>query len=262
MLHCSVCFCLRKRLGGRGALNSDQPRRRLWPAMSDFAEQKKSKVNSLTQRNAGCVLLCSIETDFALDGSSPTESTPTSFRAKARLKSSRRSSRWTSASLHRFHLKSLANRLRSTSVSRGGFCLAQRPAKSDGEADLAISISLRPSLRHVGTIGHVAHGKSTVVKAISGVMTVRFKNELERNITIKLGYANAKIFKCQNDKCPRPSCYRSYPSNKEDEPPCEVPGCKSKMRLLRCASLLTRRCNAFPIAVSPDADDMLPLISL
>ncbi|KAF8750451.1 Translation initiation factor [Rhizoctonia solani] len=35
-------------------------------------------------------------------------------------------------------------------------------------------------------IGHVAHGKSTVVKAISGVMTVRFKNELERNITINL----------------------------------------------------------------------------
>jgi len=38
-----------------------------------------------------------------------------------------------------------------------------------------------------GTIGHVAHGKSTIVKAISGVQTVRFKNELERNITIKLG---------------------------------------------------------------------------
>lgn len=41
----------------------------------------------------------------------------------------------------------------------------------------------------------MAHGKSTVVKAISGVQTVRFKNELERNITIKLGYANAKIYK-------------------------------------------------------------------
>ena len=43
----------------------------------------------------------------------------------------------------------------------------------------------------------MAHGKSTVVKAISGVQTVRFKNELERNITIKLGYANAKIYKCE-----------------------------------------------------------------
>jgi ABC-type cobalamin/Fe3+-siderophores transport system ATPase subunit len=45
----------------------------------------------------------------------------------------------------------------------------------------------------LGTIGHVAHGKSTVVKSISGVQTVRFKNEIERNITIKLGYANAKV---------------------------------------------------------------------
>ena len=48
---------------------------------------------------------------------------------------------------------------------------------------------------NIGTIGHVAHGKSTVVKAISGVKTIRFKNELIRNITIKLGYANAKIYK-------------------------------------------------------------------
>lgn len=50
-----------------------------------------------------------------------------------------------------------------------------------------------PMCLSLGTIGHVAHGKSTVVKAISGVHTVRFKNELERNITIKLGYANAKV---------------------------------------------------------------------
>lgn len=50
---------------------------------------------------------------------------------------------------------------------------------------------------NIGTIGHVAHGKSTVVKAISGVNTVRTKPELERNITIKLGYANAKIYKAE-----------------------------------------------------------------
>ena len=60
-----------------------------------------------------------------------------------------------------------------------------------------------------GTIGHVAHGKSTVVKAISGVQTVRFKNELVRNITIKLGYANAKIYRCEDPKCPRPQAYQS-----------------------------------------------------
>lgn len=61
----------------------------------------------------------------------------------------------------------------------------------------------------------MAHGKSTVVKAISGVQTVRFKNELERNITIKLGYANAKIYRCSNPACERPASYRAYGSAKE-----------------------------------------------
>ena len=62
----------------------------------------------------------------------------------------------------------------------------------------------------------MAHGKSTVVKALSGVHTVRFKNELERNITIKLGYANAKIFRSFDKKCQRPVCYTSMGSSKED----------------------------------------------
>ncbi|XP_026682423.1 eukaryotic translation initiation factor 2 subunit 3-like [Diaphorina citri] len=77
----------------------------------------------------------------------------------------------------------------------------------------------RQATINIGTIGHVAHGKSTVVKAISGVQTVRFKNELERNITIKLGYANAKIYKCDNEKCSRPACYISGRSNKDDSFP-------------------------------------------
>lgn len=58
---------------------------------------------------------------------------------------------------------------------------------------LSAEVIQRQATVNIGTIGHVAHGKSTVVKAISGVQTVRFKNELERNITIKLGYANAKV---------------------------------------------------------------------
>ncbi|KAL9817974.1 putative protein-synthesizing GTPase [Arabidopsis thaliana] len=95
----------------------------------------------------------------------------------------------------------------------------------------------RQATINIGTIGHVAHGKSTIVKAISGVQTVRFKNELERNITIKLGYANAKIYKCEDDKCPRPMCYKSYGSGKEDNPTCDVPGFENcKMTLLRHVS--------------------------
>ncbi|KAK7536693.1 eukaryotic translation initiation factor-like protein 2 subunit gamma [Phyllosticta citricarpa] len=99
-------------------------------------------------------------------------------------------------------------------------------------------IIARQATINIGTIGHVAHGKSTVVKAISGVQTVRFKNELERNITIKLGYANAKIYKCDNPECPRPTCYRSFKSEKEVDPPCERDGCSGKYRLLRHVSFV------------------------
>jgi len=53
----------------------------------------------------------------------------------------------------------------------------------------------RQATINIGTIGHVAHGKSTIVKAISGVTTVKYKREMARNITIKLGYANAKIYR-------------------------------------------------------------------
>jgi len=96
----------------------------------------------------------------------------------------------------------------------------------------------RQATINVGTIGHVAHGKSTVVKAISTVQTVRFKNELERNITIKLGYANAKIYKCDNPACPRPGNYKSYSSAKEISPLCERYGCGSRMTLQRHVSFV------------------------
>ena len=101
---------------------------------------------------------------------------------------------------------------------------------------LTPEIIARQATINIGTIGHVAHGKSTVVKAISGVQTVRFKNELIRNITIKLGYANAKIYQCDNPECPRPTCYRSYKSDKEVDPPCEREGCAGTYRLFRHVS--------------------------
>lgn len=101
---------------------------------------------------------------------------------------------------------------------------------------LTPEIIARQATINIGTIGHVAHGKSTVVKAISGVQTVRFKNELIRNITIKLGYANAKIYQCDNAECPRPGCFRSYKSEKEVDPPCEREGCSGTYRLLRHVS--------------------------
>jgi translation initiation factor 2 subunit 3 len=51
----------------------------------------------------------------------------------------------------------------------------------------------RQATINIGTVGHVAHGKSTVVKCLSGIVTGRYTREKQRNMTIKLGYANAKV---------------------------------------------------------------------
>ncbi|CAL2030867.1 hypothetical protein CAEBREN_15836 [Caenorhabditis brenneri] len=96
----------------------------------------------------------------------------------------------------------------------------------------------RQATINIGTIGHVAHGKSTLVKAFSGVHTVKFKRELERNITIKLGYANAKIYRCSNPECPRPGCYRSAGSSTPDRFPCERPGCGGEFTCVRHVSFV------------------------
>eukprot|EP00922_Rhytidocystis_sp_ex-Travisia-forbesii_P061898 GHVS01091666.1.p1 GENE.GHVS01091666.1~~GHVS01091666.1.p1 ORF type:complete len:455 (+),score=46.30 GHVS01091666.1:47-1411(+) len=89
-----------------------------------------------------------------------------------------------------------------------------------------------------GTIGHVAHGKSTVVRAVSGVQTVRFKQEKERNITIRLGYANAKIYRCDKPSCEPPACYRCGGSNSPDTMPCEREGCGGSLQLQRHVSFV------------------------
>ena len=58
---------------------------------------------------------------------------------------------------------------------------------------------------NIGTIGHVDHGKTTLVEALAGVWASRHSEELRRGITIKLGYADAVIYKCT--KCDHPYCY-------------------------------------------------------
>ncbi|KOB71065.1 putative heterochromatin protein isoform 2 [Operophtera brumata] len=65
---------------------------------------------------------------------------------------------------------------------------------------LSPEVISRQATINIGTIGHVAHGKSTVVKAISGVQTVRFKNELERNITIKLERLSETMVKLYTER--------------------------------------------------------------
>lgn len=52
----------------------------------------------------------------------------------------------------------------------------------------------RQATHLVGTLGHVSEGKSTLVRALTGVKTQRHQKEQIRNITIHLGYANCKIY--------------------------------------------------------------------
>ena len=101
---------------------------------------------------------------------------------------------------------------------------------------LSPEVISRQATINVGTIGHVAHGKSTVVRAISGVKTIRFKNELVRNITIKLGYANAKIYR-SDPKEGLPIHYEAQGSRHADS--YELPdGTERRMRLVRHLSFV------------------------
>ena len=62
---------------------------------------------------------------------------------------------------------------------------------------------------NIGTVGHVDHGKTTLVEALTGVWTSAHSEELRRGITIKVGYADAAFYKCKN--CPSPAAYGTSP---------------------------------------------------
>jgi translation initiation factor 2 subunit 3 len=80
---------------------------------------------------------------------------------------------------------------------------------------------------NIGTAGHVDHGKTTLVKGITGVWTSEHSEELRRGITIKVGYADAAFYRCVG--CPPPECYTAT----------EVcPKCGKKADLLRVVSFV------------------------
>ena len=80
---------------------------------------------------------------------------------------------------------------------------------------------------NIGTIGHVDHGKTTLVQALTGVWASRHSEELKRGITIKLGYADMPVYKCP--KCEPPKNYTTKPV---------CPACNSKAVFVRAVSFV------------------------
>jgi translation initiation factor 2 subunit 3 len=80
---------------------------------------------------------------------------------------------------------------------------------------------------NIGTLGHVDNGKSTLVQALTGVWTARHSEELRRGITIKIGYADAFVYKCP--KCRGPYNYTVH---------AKCPNCAGETKFKRALSFV------------------------
>jgi translation initiation factor 2 subunit 3 len=58
---------------------------------------------------------------------------------------------------------------------------------------------------NIGLVGHVDHGKTTLVQALSGSWTDQHSEEMKRGISIRLGYADATFRHCPD--LDEPECY-------------------------------------------------------
>jgi translation initiation factor 2 subunit 3 len=77
-------------------------------------------------------------------------------------------------------------------------------ASSDPKAEAKKPAAPKPEV-NIGMVGHVDHGKTTLVKSLSGVWTDQHSEEVKRGISIRLGYADATFRECPS--CPKPDAY-------------------------------------------------------
>ena len=80
---------------------------------------------------------------------------------------------------------------------------------------------------NIGTAGHVDHGKTTLIQALTGVWTSVHSQELKRGITIRVGYSDAAFYKCKS--CESPVGYSTIP---------KCPNCGKESELSRVVSFV------------------------
>jgi translation initiation factor 2 subunit 3 len=80
---------------------------------------------------------------------------------------------------------------------------------------------------NIGVVGHVDHGKTTLVYGMTRVWTDRHSEEIKRGISIRLGYADATFYKCEN--CSGSDAYTASP---------ECPVCGTKAVAFRSVSFV------------------------
>lgn len=94
----------------------------------------------------------------------------------------------------------------------------------------------QPTL-NIGLIGHVAHGKSSLVRSITNEHTARKDSRCTtKNITVQVGYSNAKIYKC--DICAIPACYASTNGSSKKIPNCPTCNTNNNMNLIKHISFV------------------------
>jgi len=72
---------------------------------------------------------------------------------------------------------------------------------------------------NIGLVGHVDHGKTTLVQALSGQWTDQHSEEMKRGISIRLGYADATFRQCPELEPPeRYTVESECPDGSESEP--------------------------------------------
>ncbi len=80
---------------------------------------------------------------------------------------------------------------------------------------------------NIGLVGHVDHGKTTLVSSLTGVWTDRHSEEIKRGISIRLGYADTTFYRCEG--CEGSDAYVSRP---------ECPQCGGKAEAFRTVSFV------------------------